>query len=72
MWGGSGGPPGSPALNVLGHRKGHGFLLGGRLNPAVGLRCPQFSELWCQAPGEGALVADLRLGFGPRSSKVLG
>ena len=72
MFGGSGGPRGSPALNVLGHRKGHGFLLGGRLNPAVGLRCPHFPELWCHAPGEGPSVADLRLGFGTRSPKVLG
>ena len=45
--GGLEGPPGSPALNALGHRKGHGFLRGGRLSPAVGLRCPQ-------SPGLGA------------------
>ena len=67
--GGSRGPPGSHALNALGHCKGHGFLGGGRLSPVVGLRCPQSPGLWRQTPGEGSPLpaADLRLWLGPRS-----
>ena len=62
--GGSRGPSGSPALNALGHRKGHSFLRGGRLSPAMGLRCPQSPGLGARLLGRAPphLAADLVLG----------
>ena len=55
----------SPTLNAWQCPEGHGWLRGSRLSLVLGLGCPQFQALWCQALGRDPLVADIELGVAP-------